>query len=438
MFGIETFIQTQSSYFTRNISHVNLAVGVVVLSAALFSFLRQSKTKLSFDSVQMMTLALYGFGFLSYFWTLSPEIFAQRWGGSVPYLIVFAVLAPFITQEKNVLEDGFFWALVFGIPVVFLDAFYCEWGDRGMILAEPIRIGDRIEKETLPLALASMASSIGIIALAFNMRSSYALPLRFVVLVVVIYVVFLTQSRGQVISLIAVSTIVYALINKATHIKGLLVTCIGVVLISAIVFYVLQDVDLWRWDSNSVSRAVEERQTLWISILDKWWSSTPLTMLIGFGANSSYDLTGGYPHNLLVEILTELGLVGFSIYIAILFRCVSNSANLLSKLDSYPKLRSNIITLIGLLCVNFALSLKEGSLDGWHTFFFFAICLNQQVGLTDIRFRETWLNGFFGRLRTAATRATPREYSARSAHKRFPNPPGSNSEMRSGPHTRHP
>lgn len=396
MYGIESFLQTRDAFFIDNGTYVNIAIGMVMVFAVTASLLRVPYRLRHVDVVQILSIALYCFGFLSYFWTMAPEEFF-RWKGCVPYLLVFLILAPILTREPDVLRNGLRWAMIIGTPLMLASAFYCEWGLRGMILAKPIIENGRTIIETPPLAIATLASALGIITLVVHLKIPFPMIFRFAVLGVAIYLAFLTRSRGQVVAIIGVAAVVYPISNQATNVKGFFITMVGLTVFSVIVFYIVGNLDLVRWRQDQVEDALIGRQEMWVDLFSYWLDKPGKATLFGLGICSSFRIVGFYPHNLPIEILAELGLVGFLLYGSVLYKSFSNSLNLLSKLEKLPENRGVVIATIGLIGVAFALSLKEGSLFMWAPFFFYTICLSQQVRITAkiTNVQKQWFRALF-------------------------------------------
>lgn len=380
-YGIETFLQSQSSYIVDHGSYTNIAVGVIVLIAAFFSLMRSSIKLSDFSNVQVLIIIIYAFGFVSFVWTLSPDQF-HRWKSELPHILTYTVLAPVLTREKGALSSGFRWVLWIGIPIMILTAFYCQWGIRGIILAKPIRIGERLSHESLPLAIASLASIIGVIALVIDLKKMpFKFAFRISVLGLALMIAFMTQSRGQVVAIIAVSAIIYPISNRAKNAKGLFLTVLGFVVFSGVFVLLIRNLTLQRWQGDHVESAITGRQELWLSLLSYWFEHPGMNWLVGLGACSSFDIVGFYPHNLPVEILAELGLIGIVVFSSIMIKSFYNGLVLLSKLSVDSRIRGDSVAIIGIIGVNFALCLKEGSLYTWSPLFFFTICLAQQVRL---------------------------------------------------------
>ena len=123
-------------------------------------------------------------------------------------------------------------------------------------------------------------------------------------------------------------------------------------------------------------------------MLDAWMDS-PGTMLVGLGNSASYDPNitdctspvGCYPHNLWVEILTEEGIIGFAIYLALVLYVSVAAVRAISDQSVDEKHKSALKVLFAFMIFELILSLKQGSLLGTWRFFLFAILLDRSVNL---------------------------------------------------------
>jgi hypothetical protein len=378
MFGIENFLQTQSAFFINNGQIINLSVGLVAAVATIFAVSRNPKIIQKPNPVHVLCLLLYGYAFLSWMWTPAADAFGRRWLPSYPYLGLFLVLGPILTQDKTTIRDGLRWTLMIGIPVMFLTAFYCRWGSRGMILAAPVFDGNKMSNEALPLAIAGFASYVGIIALVIHSKIPLNTYLRFAILGVALYVAFRTRSRGQVLGIIGVAAVIYPISNKIGDIKGILISVFGLFSFALIIYYITTLMDLQRWQTQHVEDAVYGRGNAWLFFLQEWITTSDFRVPFGLGATAAFAIIGFYPHNLPVEILAELGLVGFGLFVAIIWKSAVNGIRLIQRLEKKPEIRSEVLSLLGLLFLSLLLAQKEGSLYTWQILFFFAITISQR------------------------------------------------------------
>ena len=65
---------------------------------------------------------------------LSPESYRRYFQGVIPYFVVFFILAPLISLDKNGVKQGVRTAMLLGIPLVFMFVFMVSWEGRGIRL----------------------------------------------------------------------------------------------------------------------------------------------------------------------------------------------------------------------------------------------------------------------------------------------------------------
>jgi hypothetical protein len=117
-----------------------------------------------------------------------------------------------------------------------------------------------------------------------------------------------------------------------------------------------------RWTGESITGGVSGRIELVGETIVPWLSS-PGAWLFGNGAGAFVGLgfPEAYPHNQPVEVLTELGLVGFAIYLGMVFFSVKYSVELFKRSGGSTDHRSSATILIGIALFGFLLTLKQGT-----------------------------------------------------------------------------
>ena len=404
LFGLESVLQAKSAFFIDNSRYVNLGIGIVILVAAVFSFLRRPKSFFQISPVHWMVYILLLYAFLSLYWTLAPE-YSRRLRTALPYYGTYLVLAPLLTRDKNALADGMKWALWIGVPIMLIMCFGCEWGRRGLILAKPYVTDMIIYNETRPLATATMGASLATICLVTDFNKAIGIWLRLAVFALGLYIAFKTESRGQAVAIIAIAVIIYPLANRAASVKGAVITVIGMSILGYIVYLLATNLELVRWQSEHVQEALEGRAFMSEILLNHWFDNFGIFSIIGYGAHSCWKVIGAFPHNLPVEIFFELGLVGFGLFLAMLLKSGKNCLTMLARYDSDNRARSNLIALIGLIGVSLAMSLKGTTLSTAQMLFFLLIWLDQQLAFKDVK-------DPLGKLKLGTLFVDPRAYDA--------------------------
>ena len=102
-------------------------------------------------------------------------------------------------------------------------------------------------------------------------------------------------------------------------------------------------------------------------------------MLIGLGNSASYDprILGIYPHFVPLEVLAEEGLIGFGLYITILFCSMRSCLRCFRNIANEPRERLLLGGLVGLYMFTLLLSFKQGSLLGNLEVFMLSIILGR-------------------------------------------------------------
>ena len=112
---------------------------------------------------------------------------------------------------------------------------------------------------------------------------------------------------------------------------------------------------------DSVSEAMDIRMFLWTNSISNYVNGNFLTLFFGLGPGFSMKSVGIYPHNSIVECLTELGLLGFIFWVSCTLKPLSRG---LAELNALPRgmVRQNACVIISLLIYSILVSLKRGSI----------------------------------------------------------------------------
>ena len=113
--------------------------------------------------------------------------------------------------------------------------------------------------------------------------------------------------------------------------------------------------------------------------LTRLWYGTPETLLFGLGNSASFDsrILGIYPHFVPLEVLAEEGVIGFTIFLLILFLASKVVLQCYRYAQRFPSERPIIACLIATFFYSLLLALKQGSLLGNLELFMFGILLGK-------------------------------------------------------------
>ncbi|PNY36408.1 hypothetical protein C2E31_13320 [Rhodopirellula baltica] len=362
MFGLEQLLQSQSPLFIQRGNLVNVGVGLVSLFAAsriLLSDFNAAKP----TPMQVLTLLIYGLALLSGLWTLSPEAFRGRFFSQWPYFVLYFAVGPVLCSHQRACEDAAKSTVLIGAPIMLLIAFACEWTGRGIRLSTPSIENGRMVLFAPPLAAASCAAVVAVFAVATMQKKFFHRLATLIIVGVCAYIIVLTQSRGQLVSFCVVMTLVYAATNRTTSSKGLIQLFFVLVILSAMVYAIfiyVGESGLARWRGGSVSSAVEGRTYMSRELINRWLHAGPFEWLLGMGESSSFRIVGFYVHNIPIEVLCELGVLGFLMLAIYYWRSLKNAILFAAKIPPDWQGRRQALGLVGVLLFHTFLSVKEG------------------------------------------------------------------------------
>lgn len=368
-----------------------LAAGMTALAIVILFMFGKPHRFLS-GPVFWLVVALFSYALVSILWVTVPGKALGLWGVSFQYLVVFLLGAPLLIQDIEDLEIPMRALLLLGTPFIFCLNFLLEWGYRGFIVNG--------EVTRLPLALAQYGGYMMIVGALFGPKHSYWVLLRIAAVVLGALLIVKTGARGQFISATLCGAVLFGLGRTGfSPIKLALATAFASVFVVIAYFgaisYMKSDPTLQatagRWSIDRLTEDYGERsiRVLRIEAMLDAWKESPGTMVIGLGNSASYDPNitdctspiGCYPHNLPIEILTEEGLIGFLIYVAIILYVGVAAVRAISDPSVDDDHKGALKVLFAFMIFELILSLKQGSLLGNWRFFLFTILLDRSINL---------------------------------------------------------
>jgi hypothetical protein len=155
-------------------------------------------------------------------------------------------------------------------------------------------------------------------------------------------------------------------------------TIVGYTTLSVLAPIILTGYGISRWDTESIQGSVASRFQNVIDLMMAQFRA-PLSWVVGLGYNAFTaisDGTGdGYSHNLSADILTELGMPMFALYVWMLVSVGRDGLWLFRRYQDRPAERSSVALLLALASYQFLLMHKQGYLWGAGAYFMFAIAI---------------------------------------------------------------
>jgi O-antigen ligase len=376
MFALEQFLQSQHRIFCIYPILLN-ALPVLIAGYAILSRNLRDAQPLRIGTTHSLVLLLALWAIFSVSWSVAPEESTAKLLRFAPYFAGFCIVGPLCVRSVSDLADLFKAYLIVGAPLALGLSQVPMYG-RGIVLSN-MTLGN-------PLAVGSFGAALSIIAVlsAWTTKKFLVKTLLFAIAVLGIVVCLRSGSRGQLIaagiSMVAGSYFVLRTIKRvdiASFAVALIIMGAGVVYVVPKYLTVEYNVGK-RWEAEGLREAiVEARLERAASLLKHYEKAGPAFWIVGLGTSSSYKLLGGYCHIVPVEVLCELGIIGFAIFATVQCQGLALGLRLLRSPSISLASRTALACMISLFASDFVLQFKQGSLLGSYSLLSCVIVLSR-------------------------------------------------------------
>lgn len=376
MYTAEQALQASSGVFVRFTWLANLCIAAVAGISALGCLQRQEQPFVGYaNRVWLVLMGLYVWSSVSLLWTPSFEsaLGFTTWG--LPYLILFMLASPLLIDGlddlKAFLGAYVVWGTVLALVILANPAFEIRDGRTTISIAASLRSN--------PLATGEHGGLLMVICVLLRPESRPTLwaVVRVIGFLAGLVLALRSGSRGQLVFAGVASIVLLPFVQRSRNVFAFLgtVTLVSILLFGALLIagQVLDFEGLKRWDASTLLTGSAVRSSNALDILGAF-ARDPVAWLTGLGFNAfpfySPAVTEGYSHTLFVDVLTELGLPVFLVFLWALWitfgslRSVANAAPTESG-------RVSMLVLAALLLYEVLLVNKQGNL--WLAFPFFLL-----------------------------------------------------------------
>ncbi|MCS6325942.1 MAG: O-antigen ligase family protein [Nitrospira sp.] len=384
MFGLEQWGQATTTFFAQHQTATNLLIGGLLMLALTIQLFRKGFTMLAgYPLVGWLVLALFVYAFASAQWAPRADISLDLWATRWPYVMTFIVLSPLLITTSQDLRAANVALLITGGTLTLLLLFFLKWENRLIVLGHGV--GN-------PLAVSTMAGMVALIAILADPwpESKLWIPIKWPLILVCISLVVRSASRGQLLGVLIVSVACLPISRRLHSMKQFVVLGLLVVFLAGVTSWAIEEFSSKqtygnresRWSGEGAKEDVYGRLNNAIRLVQLAYES-PETTLLGLGNSASYDprILGIYPHFVPLEVLAEEGIIGFVLYVLILYSLLKSIVRSYRLAGDHQSDRLLLGGLIGLCMFTLLLSFKQGSLLGNLEFFMLAIILSRYEGI---------------------------------------------------------
>ncbi len=358
IFALTQWGQSTSTAIALNTSLVYIPAGVVLLTAVVAGALRGNIGRISWLTV--LIWAFLGWVALSSTWSAYGGA-TDRLQSVFHLLAFFALLSPWVIRDMKDLRAGFTAALLIGLPLIVILVFTAEWGFRGLLIAGAWDV------RTNPLAIATWAGMLVMIVLLMNFKGLGRMwqMLRWAVILGGLYLVAMSQSRGQFFFIFAAVVPMLMFSRRIRNVWQFVALIVALGLLLILGSFVLDAIGAGaRWERVEIEFALAGRLENARTLLAAWFDGGMQAFLVGLGYAGSFNpnIVGFYPHFVPAEVLGEFGLIGASLFVAMLVLGAYRWLWLYRAVAPYPVARGLVSALGAIILFDFLLGFKQGTL----------------------------------------------------------------------------
>jgi hypothetical protein len=393
MYAFEQLLQSSGGPFLAIPSLTNIVVALCVGIAALGGLLRMPAPFLGYASPAWSgTLALLAFSALSLLWTPASQSGSDFIREGLPYFVLFVLTAPLLLPDVDAAGRSFRALLIVGTGIAATLMANPEF--RSMGGRAGIKLSATVTSN--PLATGELGGMLVIAAILLRPSSinPWIQASRISGLVFGAAIAFMSGSRGQALFAIVAVAVLYPVSRRVKSIAGffgaLTAAALVAMAIALIAPLVLDQYGANRWSSEMIEEGLAGRTTGWVELIEAALT-TPTAWVLGLGFNAYNAINSAgesmpYSHNVPLDILTELGVPAFILFLLVLRSVLRDGVWLFHRWSEDPDRRATVATIFAFALYYFLLANKQGHLWNIGPFFLFLAVIAR------IRRREEYLD----------------------------------------------
>lgn len=405
--AIEQLIESFSTFFARRTWVINVAVGLVAIASLTRLFVMGDRPfRGYFNATTVLTGLLFVLAVFGVFYSMMPEAGRYFISSGFPYYVLFLVIFPGLVTRTSTFSDISLLMLFVGCAVMLAIAVSPRtlyYGARMYIDLSYSRGSS--EERGNPLAIGELGGMVVIFAaLMASNRAGWLMGLiRAGAFVLGIAICFVTSVRGQLIFALFFSVVFFPLANRVRDVRQFMLRA-GVVGVTLIAVYAVFKIMLAgsesaaRFSGESIMQGIESR-SYYLTESMKAYFENPANLIQGLGTGSFNAVVNHgnegflYPHNVIVEVLTHHGLIGFGV-LTLIFVLTGRSSWVLFQRARAGLVDGNSVAIVLALSAYFTMiAMKQGSFLLYPLPFYMFLVVVKMHKLSDMEMAEGVVTG---------------------------------------------
>ena len=373
-FGYEQLITSFVPFIAHRSWLMNVITILVSGTAVLFAFIFGRRPFRGVWNINTaLIFCLYIFAHFGILYSMMPEAGVYFLKSGAPSVLLMLVLFPLLVFSAEQIRKMCVPLLLVGLALIL------------MILVSPRTelYGTRLLLDMSytmgsgefgnPLAIAEVGGLVLIVATLMEPKSKNPLIgiLRVLAILFGLLISFLVGSRGQLVFSLFFAVLLYPVAHEIRDIKQFFIRAgsvgfVAVVLGLVIKMFLLSSNASERFSVENISEGIAGRMYFITTMLNEY-GARPANYLQGLGSGSFNALVSHdsddfiYPHNLIIEVLTHHGVIGFTLLCGIFLLTAKHSLALIRAGFSGTFDRSSIAIVLALAGYVTMISMKQGS-----------------------------------------------------------------------------
>jgi hypothetical protein len=402
VFAFEQLLESFIPFFATKSWVINVTtagIAGVALMVSLITGKRPMKGFLNLNSA--LILSLYLFAAFGTLYSMSPEAGRYFLTKGSPYFVLYILMLPALvsnTEQISKMTTPFLFVGLIILILILASPRTLFYGTRMLIDLSYTRGSG---EQGNPLALGELGGTMMIIAVLMEPERKNLLfsMLRIGALLVGLSVSFFVGSRGQLVFSLFVAVLCYPVAHEIKDVRQFFIRTASAgatLLLVALVAktFLLGSEASARFSSESLTEGVNSRMYFITEMLNAW-GSNPANYLQGLGTGAFNAIVPHgkdgflYPHNLVIEILTHHGLIGFTLLSFIGLVTAVHGLRLVS-LGRHGLINRGVVAIILAMTLYVTMiSLKQGSFMLYPLPFYMCMVVSKLYSRTMSELKET-------------------------------------------------